>query len=71
MKTENQIPDYWKITCSVPQYSISRPFMLLIYFINMPKTVKPNLFLDDNESCLIDQHKDVQKGYEKINKKTC
>ena len=37
----------------------------------MPKTVKPNLFLDDNESCLIDQHKDVQKGYEKINKKTC
>ena len=54
---ENQLSDYGRIWCGVPQGSILRPLLLLIYV----NAVNPNLFLYADDSYLMFQHKEVEQ----------
>ena len=47
------------ITCMVPKGSILRLLLFLTYMNDMPQTVKSNLFLYVDDSCLAFQVKDV------------
>ena len=51
VETENKLSDLGKISCGVPQSSILRPL----------QTVKSNLLLYADGSCLICQNKDIAK----------
>ena len=57
---ENQLSEYGRILCNLPQGSILRPFLFLIYVNDMPQAVKLNLCLYDGDSYLMFQHKDVE-----------
>ena len=52
IEIENQLSDYGKILCGVPQGSILGRLMFLIYVNDMPQVVKSNLFLYVDDSCL-------------------
>ena len=54
ISTENQLSDYGRISCGVPQGSILGP---LIYVNDMTQAVNSNLFLHADDSCLMFQHK--------------
>ena len=58
---ENQLSDYGRTSCDVPQGSILEPLLLLIYVNDMPQAVNSNLFLDAIDSCLMFQHKEVEE----------
>ena len=58
---ENQLSDYGRISCGVPQGSILRPLLFLIYVNDMPQSVNSNLFLYADDSCLMFQHKEVEE----------
>ena len=47
------------ITCMIPQVSILRLLLFLTYMNDMPQTVKSNLLLYADDSCLAFQGKDV------------
>ena len=47
------------ITCMIPKGPILRLLLFLTYMNDMPQTVKSNLFLDADDSCLTFQGKDV------------
>ena len=64
---ENQLPDYGRISCSVPQGSILGSLLLLIYVNDMPQAVNSNLFLYADDSCLMFQHKDVEETEKVLN----
>ena len=55
IEIENQLSDYEKVSCGVPQGSI------LGHVNDMPQAVKSNLFLYDDDSCLMYQHSDVKE----------
>ena len=57
----NQLSDYGRISCGVPQGSILGPLRFLIYVNDMLQAVNSNLFLYADDSCLMFQHKDVEK----------
>ena len=57
--TENKLSDFRKISCGVPQGSIVRPLLFLIYVNDMPQAVKSNLLLYADDSWLMYQHKDI------------
>ena len=59
VETENKLSDFVKISCGVPQGSILEPLLVLIYVNDMPQTVKLNLLLYADDSCLMYQHKDI------------
>ena len=61
VETENKLPDFGKISCGVPQGSILRPLLFLIYVNNMPQVVKSNLLLYADDSYLMYPHKDIAK----------
>ena len=44
IEIENQLSDYGKVSCDVPQGSVLGPLLFLIYVNNMPQTVKSNIF---------------------------
>ena len=58
---ENQLSDYGRILCGVPQGSILGPLLFLIYVNDMPQAVNSNLFLYADDSCLMFQHKEVEE----------
>ena len=68
IEIENQLSDFGKVSCGVPQGSILRPLLFLIYVNDMPQAVKSNLFLYADDSCLMYQHKDVSEIEEQLNK---
>ena len=45
IEIENQLSDYGKVLCGVPQGSILGPLLFLIYVNDMPQALKSNLFL--------------------------
>ena len=55
---ENQLSDYGRILCSVPQGSFLGALLFLIYVNDMPQAVNSNLLLYADDSCLMFQHKD-------------
>ena len=58
---ENKLSGYRRISCGVPQGSIVRPLLFLIYVNDMPQAVNPNLSLYADNSGLIFQYKDVEE----------
>ena len=61
ISTENQLSDYGRISCGVPQGSILGPLLFLIYINGMPQAVNSNLFLYADDSYLMFQHKEVEE----------
>ena len=68
IEIENQLSDYGKVSCGVPQGSILGPLLFLIYVNSMPQAVKSNLFLYANNSCLKYQHREVEEIKKQLNK---
>ena len=58
---ENQLSDYGRISCGVPQGSILGPLLFFIYVNDMSQAVNSNLFLYADDSCLMFQHKEVEE----------
>ena len=56
---ENCYSDHSNITCRVPQGPTLGPLLFLMYVNDMPQAVKSNLFLYDDDTCLVFQGKDV------------
>ena len=64
----DQLSDFDKISCGVPQGSILEPLLFLIYVNNMLHSVKSNPFLYADDSCLMYQHRDVNEIEKQLNK---
>ena len=58
---ENQLSNYGRISCGIPQGSILGPLLFLIYVNDMPQAVNSNLFLYADDSYLMFQHKEVEE----------
>ena len=60
------------VSCSLPQGSILGPFLVLIYVNDMSQAFKFDLFLYDDDSCLVCQDdKYINKIENKLNKAFC
>ena len=68
IEIENQLSDFGKVSCGVPQGSILGPLLLLIYVNVMPQAIKSNLFLYADDSCLMYQHRDFNEIEKEVNK---
>ena len=55
------------VSCSVPQGSILGPLLFLIYVSDMSQAVKCDLFLYADDTCLVCQHKDINKIENQLN----
>ena len=60
MQIENQLSDYRKILCGVPQGSTLRTIDV--------SQIKSNLFLSSIDSCLMYQHRDVEEIEKQLRK---
>ena len=49
------------VSCGIPQGSILGPLLFLIYVNDMSQAVKRGLFLYADDTCLVCQHKDINK----------
>ena len=68
IEIENQLSDYGKLSCVVPQGSILRRLLFLVYVSDMPQAVKSNIFLYADDSCLMYQHRDVEETEKQLSK---
>ena len=68
IEIENQLSDYGKVSCDVPQGSILGQLLFLIYINDIPQAVKSNLFLYADDSCLMYQHTDVEEIEKQLKK---
>ena len=59
------------VSCGVPQGSILGPFLFLIYVNDMSQAVKCDLFLYADDTCLVCQHKDINKIENQLNEDFC
>ena len=55
------------LTCGVPQGSILGPLLFLLYVNDMPQSVKCDLFLYADDSCLVYQAKELSKIESRLN----
>ena len=65
---ESKLSGFGKISSRVPQGSILRPLLFLIYVNEMPQTVKSTLLLYEDDSCILHQHKEVDEIQKQLNK---
>ena len=59
--------DVGNITCGVPQGSVLGLFLFLLYVNDMPQTVKCDLFLYADDTCLTFQHENVKEIEDQLN----
>ena len=59
------------VSCSVPKGSIPEPLLFLIYVIDMSQAVKCDLFLYIDDTCLVSQHKVINKIENQLNENVC
>ena len=64
---ENSFSEVSSISCGVPQGSILSPLLFLIYVNDMPMTVKCDLFLYADDTCLVFQSKNVKDIEKQLN----
>ena len=55
------------VTCGVPQGSILGPLLFLLYMNDIPQSVKCELLLYADDTCLISQHKKIEVIEENLN----
>ena len=55
------------VSCGVPQGSVLGPLLFLIYVNDMSQAVKCDLFLYADDTCLVCQHKDINKIENQLN----
>ena len=63
----NNFSQLASVSCRVPQGSILGPLLFLIYVNDMSQAVKCDLFLYADDSCLVCQHKDINKIEKQLN----
>ena len=56
-----------KLTCGVPQGSILGPLLFLLYVNDMPQSIKSNILLYADDSCIYFQHSDVKTIERQLN----
>ena len=59
------------VSCGVPQGSVLGPLLFLIYVNDMSQAVKCDLFLYADDTCLVCQHKDINKIENQLNEDFC
>ena len=64
---EKAFSDSGDLICGVPQGSILGPLIFLLYVNDMPQSVKCDLFLYADDSCLVFQHKSPKEIEKQLN----
>ena len=59
------------VSCDVPQDSILGPLLFLVYVNDMLQAAKYDLFLYADDTCLVCQHKDINKIENQLNEDFC
>ena len=60
-----------ELRCGVPQGSILRPLLFLLYINDMPQVVDCDLFLYADDTSLLYQHKDLDQVNKELTKNFC
>ena len=60
-----------ELRCGVPQRTILGPLLFLLYINDMPQAVDCDLFLYVDDTCLLYQHKDLNRINKKLTKNFC
>ena len=60
-----------KLRCRVPQRSILGSLLLLLYINDIPQAVDCDLFLYADDTCLLYQHKDLDRINKELTKNFC